>query len=76
MKVVKREEKWLVHAAEVYCNSWNGERVVNERLVGSFSSKDKAIENARGAMSRMSMCEDLFDQNGRMKPANETDCWT
>ena len=76
MKVVKREEKWLVHAAEVYCNSWNGERVVNERLVGSFSSKDKAIENARGAMSRMSMCEDLFDQNGKMKPADETDCWT
>ena len=41
-----------------------------------FSSKDKAIENAKAAMSSISMCEDLFDQNGRMKPANETDCWT
>ena len=74
-KLDKTEDNWLVHAAEVYSNSWGGERVVNERIVGSFSSKAEAIENGKSALSSMSMCEDLFDQNGRMKTADETDCW-
>ena len=64
-----------MHAADVYCNSWNGQRVVNERIVGSFSSKAKAIETGKSAMSSLSLCEDLFDLNGRMKTADETDCW-
>ena len=62
---------WVVQAAEVYCNSWTRARVVEEKIVGSFSLKSDAIENAKVAMSNLWMCENLFDNDGYM--ADETD---
>ena len=65
---------WVVQIAEVNYNSWKGERVVEERIVGSFSLKSDAIKNARFAISSLPMCEDLFGDDGFMNNADETDC--
>ena len=35
---------WVVQAAEVFYNSWKKQRVVDEKIVGSFSSKSDAME--------------------------------
>ena len=63
---------WVVQAAEVYYNGWKRERVVQEKIVGSFSSKSDAIENARLAMSNLPSCEDLFGKDGYMENSDET----
>ena len=64
---------WVVQAAEVNYNSWKGERVVKEKIVGSFSLKSDAIKNAKFAISSLPMCGDLFDEDGYMKNADETE---
>ena len=63
---------WVVQAAEVYYNGWKRERVVEEKIVGSFSSKSDAIKNAKLAMSNLPSCEDLFGNDGYMENSDQT----
>ena len=63
---------WVLSVAEKHFNSWKSQESVDEKQIGSYSSKTKAIENAKVAMSNLPMCEDIFDEDGRMK-TDETD---
>ena len=58
---------WVLSVAEKHFNSWKSQESVDEKQIGSYSSKTKAIENAKVAMSNLPMCEDIFDKGGRMK---------
>ena len=56
---------------EVYYNSWNGNKVVEEKIVGSFFLKSDAVKNAKLALSNLPNCGDLFGNDGYMKNRDE-----
>ena len=56
---------------EVYYNSWRGNKMVTEKILGSFFLKSDAVKNAKLALSNLPNCGDLFGNDGYMKNRDE-----
>ena len=66
---LKKVELWVVMIDQIYYHSRRGE--VDTNVVGIFSSREAAVENAKVALSNMSLCEDVFDKDGNMNKNSE-----
>ena len=65
---------WVVETSEVESYKRSDGQDVTQTLVGAFSSKATAIENAKVSITNLSnLSEDLFGPDGRMVPEDDLD---
>ena len=62
---------WVVETSEVRTYKRGNGQDVTQTLVGAFSSKATAIENAKVSITNMSYCEGLFGPDGKMVPEGD-----
>ena len=68
------ETIWVVETSEVERYKRSDGQDVTQTLVGAFSSKATAIENAKVSITNLSnLSEDLFGPDGRMVPEDDLD---